>query len=561
MRKVRNKDWETRRLEADVLIIGGGTAGCYAAWTLRGSGLRVILAEKADIRRSGCLAAGVNAINAYINPGYTAEDYVDYVRRDAEGLIREDLVRTVAEGVNSAARDLEQLGLVFQKDEKGNYASRGARNVKINGENIKPVLAAAAAQDNVTVLNHVNITDYLLDRGRVCGARGFDVREPVAYELLAGAVICATGGAAGLFLPNHPGFSRHKMWYCPFNAGSGYAMGIRAGAEMTTFEMRFVALRCRDTIAPTGTIAQGVGARQVNREGACYESDYPRNTSGRVYGTTEENRQGRGPCRLDTAGITREQEENLYKAYLNMAPSQTLRWIESGNGPSAEGVEVEGTEPYVVGGHSACGYWVDVRRETTLPGLFAAGDVAGGCPQKYVSGAMVEGRIAAESAAEWCRSRPAPEYGSAGNAAAEYQAFFCSSGSLFTCRQVEEAMQQAMDRWAGGRTVDYRYSFGSLEKAAGRIRELQELWEGLQADDMDELLRIYELRDRLAVCQVLIAHMAARKETRWPGFGVNTDCPRISEQELSFVNSRMSGGEIRILRRPLEAGGIYEHTD
>lgn len=79
-----------------------------------------------------------------------------------------------------------------------------------------------------------------------------------------------------------------------------------------------------------------------------------------------------------------------------MAPSQTLKWLESGKNPSEQNVEIEGTEPYIVGGHTASGYWVDTDRETTIHGLFAAGDVAGGCPQKYVTGAMVEGEIAAK---------------------------------------------------------------------------------------------------------------------------------------------------------------------
>ena len=86
---------------------------------------------------------------------------------------------------------------------------------------------------------------------------------------------------AGLYRPNNPGFSRHKMWYPPFNTGAGYAMGIRSGAEMTTFEMRFIALRCKDTIAPTGTIAQGVGAKQVNSLGEVYETKYGLTTSER----------------------------------------------------------------------------------------------------------------------------------------------------------------------------------------------------------------------------------------------------------------------------------------
>ena len=181
-------------------------------------------------------------------------------------------------------------------------------------------------------------------------------------------------------------------------------MGIRSGAEMTTFEMRFIALRCKDTIAPTGTIAQGVGAKQVNSLGEVYETKYGLTTSERVYGTVMENLEGRGPCYLRTEGISPQQDESLRKAYLNMAPSQTLKWLEGSRGPASENVEIEGTEPYIVGGHTASGYWVDNGRRTTVKGLFAAGDVAGGCPQKYVTGALAEGEIAAESMTKYLKN-------------------------------------------------------------------------------------------------------------------------------------------------------------
>ena len=185
---------ERRRLTADVLIIGGGTAGCYAAMQLgRKPELAVIVAEKANIERSGCLAAGVNALNAYISGGHTPADYVEYARRDAEGIIRDDLMLTLAEDVNAVTEDLERLGLVILKDAEGRYVTRGWRNVKINGENIKPLLAGEVRrQKNVTVLNHVNITDLKVQQDtagkrRVTGAWGFSVREPVAYEITARA--------------------------------------------------------------------------------------------------------------------------------------------------------------------------------------------------------------------------------------------------------------------------------------------------------------------------------------------------------------------------------------
>ncbi len=282
------------KLSTDILIIGGGTAGCYAALTIsENSDKKVLICEKAHIKRSGCLAAGVNALNAYIVEGRTPQDYVDYAKKDADGIVREDLLLTMSEKLNEVTDRLEKLGLVILKDENGKYVTRGNRNLKINGENIKPILASAVEKTkNVEILNRVNITDFAVKNNKINGAYGIGIENDTFYIIEAKAVIVATGGAAGLYKPNNPGFSRHKMWYPPFNTGAGYAMGINAGAEMTTFEMRFIALRCKDTIAPTGTLAQGVGAKQVNSLGEVYETNYGLTTSQRVYGTINEKPRG-----------------------------------------------------------------------------------------------------------------------------------------------------------------------------------------------------------------------------------------------------------------------------
>ena len=556
-----------------MLIIGGGTAGCFAAVTLgRAGGVKVLVAEKADIRRSGCLAAGVNALNAYITEGHTPQFYADYAAKDAEGIVRSDLLLSMSERLDHVTQELEKMGLVILKDENGKYAARGDRNIKINGENIKLLLAAEVKKHkDVTVLNHVNITRLKTRRqgGKtaVCGACGFSVNEEIFYDINAKAVLCASGGAAGLYRPNNPGFSRHKVWYPPFNTGAGYAMGINAGAEMTTFEMRFIALRCKDTIAPTGTIAQGTGAKQVNSAGEVYESKYGFTTSRRVWAAVSETEAGRGPCYLKTRGMDPETEQDLLKAYLNMAPAQTLKWMEGGQGPSDENVEIEGSEPYVVGGHTASGYWVDKNRKTTLEGLYAAGDVSGGAPQKYVTGALAEGEIAAEAIYEFikgCRDSGAGEKASrskgacakegtsdAAAAKAELEAFLNNRPGPFSTDDLEEAMQKIMDNYAGGIGSGYRYNEASLKKAAENIRRLEELASYLAAQDMDDLLRIYELKDRLTVCRVLIAHLAARKETRWHSFAENADYPEKSGNWRCYVNSRMEDGEIKIIRRDL----------
>lgn len=566
------------RLTTDVLIIGGGTAGCYAALTIREkSDASIIIAEKANIKRSGCLAAGVNAINAYIVEGRKPEDYVEYAKKDADDIVREDLLLTMSERLNEVTARMEKLGLVILKDENGRYVARGNRNIKINGENIKPILADAVnSLENVTVINRLNITDYIVKDNTILGAVGFNIDTGEVYEIRAKKVLCATGGAAGLYKPNNPGFSRHKMWYPPFNTGAGFAMGINAGAEMTTFEMRFIALRCKDTIAPTGTIAQGVGAKQVNSLGEVYENRYGLTTSQRVYGTVRENIEGRGPCYLRTEGISSEQDESLKKAYLNMAPSQTLKWIESGKNPSEQNVEIEGTEPYIVGGHTASGYWVDTNRRTTINGLYAAGDVAGGCPQKYVTGAMAEGEIAAEDIVKELNRSDITENAFSQSTADEYADKLTDErikeyneylsredkDTIFSTEELEEAMQKVMDTYAGGIGSHYQFNEKQLKLAKEKIEQIKTLSEEANAKDYHELMFVYELKERLTVCQVLIEHLKARKETRWHSFAENLDYPEKSDEWLKYVNTRKVDGRIEVKYRNLVGRGeTYEHSN
>ena len=589
------------QLRTDVLIIGGGTAGCYAALTIgKASDAHIIVAEKAHIKRSGCLAAGVNAINCYILPNRTVQDYVDYATKDAEGIVRDDLLRTMCERVNGTVHELERLGLVILKDDQDNYVARGNRNIKINGENIKPILASAVESlEHCQIINQLVITDYIVKDNRIYGAVGFHKETGTIYEIEATYVICATGGASGIYKPNNPGFSRHKMWYSPFNTGAGYAMGILQGAEMTTLEMRFIALRCKDTIAPTGTIAQGVGAKQINGLGENYENVYGITTSQRVYGTVQEQVEGRGPCYLGTKGISSDQEQDLLKAYLNMAPSQTLRWVERGHGPATENVEIEGTEPYIVGGHTASGYWVDTHRETTIANLFAAGDVAGGAPQKYVTGALAEGEIAGDEIVRRYQERgevPSVEreawyketvdtivkrylaqvFSNDDSTQTRYNdssaqigtnigvelSYTNADSALARIEEQEQRLQDIMDIYAGGISQAYKYTEDSLGVAKSKLEALAKDVEQLQATTLHELSYLYELRDRIVVARALVAHLGGRKETRWHSFGEHGDYPNCSDEGLVYVNSVYKDGEFQVFQRPLvEKGDTYEHTN
>ncbi|MGB3367101.1 MAG: FAD-binding protein, partial [Acidaminobacteraceae bacterium] len=192
---------EVEIIETDVLIIGGGAAGCYASLELaKNKNIEVIIVDKANIERSGCLAAGINALNAYIGPNETADGYVDYVSREFNGVVREDLLKTIAEKLNEVTNRIEALGLPILKDDAGDYVMRGKRSVKINGEQIKPILARAVRDlESVQVMSYVNIFEYLLDQNRVIGAVGYDFKKNIFVFINSKVTICATGGAGGIY--------------------------------------------------------------------------------------------------------------------------------------------------------------------------------------------------------------------------------------------------------------------------------------------------------------------------------------------------------------------------
>lgn len=554
------------RWETDVLIIGGGAAGCYAAITVGKNGrYDAIVVDKANIKRSGCLAAGVNAINAYLDKDDNISDYVKYVKNEFQNIVREDLLYTIAERLEKVTKDLENMGLPFLKDESGKYIKRGKRSVKINGENIKPIISNKVREyKNIKVLEKVTIIDYIIKNNKVIGVVGIDSIKNDIVLIYAKAILCTTGGASGIYKPNSSGFSKHKMWYSPFNVGSGLAMGIRAGAEMTSFECRFIALRIKGTISPTGTIAQGIRATQINALGEEYLKKYvDKSTQTRLLATIIENKEGRGPCYLKTAGISIKEEKQLKLAYLNMAPAQVLKWFDNDINIKEENVEIEGTEPYIVGGHSSSGYWINKDRSTTIKGLYAAGDVAGGSPKKYVTGAMVEGEIAIESIVEYIDNRKIIKLDI--NEEEELRLLILNPlirVKLYEYRtkEVEELMQKTMDEYAGGITSYYEYSDNRLMIAEKEIERLSRIIEDTKVETYKELINFYELKDRLLIARVLIRHMLERKETRFKAYGQNISHKGIRDDYEVFINSILRNNKIQIIKRKINKGdGYIEH--
>ncbi|MEK7703034.1 MAG: adenylyl-sulfate reductase subunit alpha [Nitrospirota bacterium] len=570
---------EHKIIDTDILIIGGGTAGCMAAVEIKeqNPSLKVTILEKAHIDRSGCLAGGMNAINAYLNKGETPKSFTEYVKWDACGLIRDDLVESMAELFEYCVKKVEKWGLPILCNEDGSYQKRGRWNIKINGESLKPILAKAARASGAQIYNWIVTTNLLTHNNKVVGAVGFSLRSGAFYTVRAKATIMATGGAARLYRPNNPGDAAYKTWYCPYNTGAGYAMGIRAGAEMTSFEMRYIALRTKDTIAPTGTIALGVNSPQINAKGekfmatryAAYGGDHSP-TPYRTYGPMQEIKEGRGPVYLDTRGLSEKQVYDLKSAYLDMYPSMVLYWAANNIDPAKEPIEVQVTEPYIVGGHCQSGFWVDKNRKTTADGLYAAGDVSGGAPYKFVSGCWAEGVIAARAASEAVSKMEKSnlsaeeEIAAAGITTEEERTYgplhLHTHGSVrypLTPSEMEARLQKIMDQYAGGAATGYDMNEELLTLARERLSALPADCSQMTATDWHQLMKAHEVIDRVDVAQVLVEHLIYRKETRWPGYQTRVDYPNRDDAHwLKFVNSRREKGsnKIEMFTRPYEGG-------
>ena len=194
--------------------------------------------------------------------------------------------------------------------------------------------------------------------------------------------------------------------------------------------------------------------------------------------------------------------------------------------------------------------------------------MAGGCPQKYVTGALVEGEIAAldmirqiENDTDVILSDEDAER-LLEEKTSEYDAILKEKQTVFTTEQLEEAMQKVMDTYAGGIGAHYQFNEKQLQLADEKILQLMKLSENLNAGDYHELMFVYELRERLTVCRTLIAHLKARKETRWHSFAENLDYPEKSDEWLKYVNSVYKDGEYEVIYRELvKRGDVYEHRN
>jgi len=605
-------NFETVTIETDLLILGGGMASCgaavEAAYWAKKNNLKVTMVDKAAVDRSGAVAMGLSAINQYVGVkegDNTIEDYVNYVKQDLMGVARDDLVASIARHVDGSVHLFEKWGLPIWKAEDGSYVHEGRWQLMINGESYK-VIVAEAAKNNLgtdNIYERIFIVGPIIEDGELKGAYGFSVRDDKFYIFKARAVFVAMGGAVHVFKPRSTGEGLGRAWYPPWNSGSSAYFTLKAGAEMTCQEVRFIPVRFKDAYGPVGAWFLLFKSRATNAFGGEYMVERRDELENwKPYGMVKpipanlrnwlgmlDVMEGKGPIYMQTAEAIqkiadqykddpktykkkmKELESEAWEDFLDMTISQAILWAASDVQPEEKPSEIAAAEPYFIGSHSgASGAWVSGPEDLAPPeyfwgyenmcttkGLFAAGDATGASSHKFSSGSHAEGRIAAKAAIRYLvNENPAMPTVSDGTIEAlkektlkpldtysEHVGFTSQpdvNPNYILPKMFMFRLQKLMDEYAGGVGSQFTTSKMLCERGLELLGVLKEDAVHLGAPDLHELMRCWENVHRMYQAEAHVRTIMFREETRWPGYYFRADFPKLDNDNwLCFVNCIM----------------------
>ncbi len=501
-------------IECDVLVIGGGSAGAMAAIRAQemDPGQRVVIFEKGDIKYSGCIARGMDALNIVAVPGLsTPELYVESNRMACEGIMDEPVNYRMAQRSWQMLHKLESWDVCFPTDEKGNYEvlqvhPKGRFCVTMKEPELKAILSQRVQSLGVKVLNRTMGVQLLKSGERVTGAIGMNVRTGEIVVCKAKSVILTSGGTARFGLPNN-GYL-YGVYDFPGNTGDGYCLAYKAGAELSGFEYTLIYYIIKDINAPLLYITLTRGANLLNAFNEHREKDHPSIKSMLV-----EHHEGKGPLRIIMSHLPEEKIREIEDILFTTERPVQERFFK-GRGVDFRTGEIElwPTECFLCGGHGQTGVRVNENAETTVQGLYAAGDtslVARG----HLSGAFIIGEIAAESATEFAAStkRTDVETDQVSAFIRGKEERLDQSGNQIPIEEFEYKVRRLINDYVVPPKNDYK-----LNRALWWMdRFRKELRDMVRVGDIHDLFKVYEVENIIQCATMSAMASKERTESRW----------------------------------------------
>ncbi|MEM8501670.1 MAG: fumarate reductase/succinate dehydrogenase flavoprotein subunit [Cyanobacteria bacterium P01_D01_bin.1] len=534
-----------QNLQTDFLVIGGGTAGTMAGIKAKQTNpdADVLILEKANIRRSGAIAMGMDGVNTAVIPGNsTPEQYVREITIANDGVLNQKSVYQTGRWGYEVIQELESWGVKFQKDHEGNYDLKQVHRVgkyvlpMPEGKDLKKILTRQVKRHKVRVTNRVMATRVMVKDGRVIGAVGFDVRKGDFVVIQAKAVVLCTGACGRLGLPAS-GYL-YGTYENPTNAGDGYSMAYHAGAELTNIECFQINPLIKDYNGPAcAYVASPFGAYTANAEGNRFiNCDY---WSGQMMlETWKELNSGKGPVHLKMYHLDDDTISEIEQVlWANERPSRERFHAGRKENYRTHGVEMNISEIGLCSGHSASGVWVNEKAETTVPGLYAAGDMAS-VPHNYMIGAFVSGRISGINAMEYVRDLEHAEP-DAGFLEAEKARIYAPLGRPdgVPHTQVEYKLRRYVNDY-----LQPPKSPTNMDIGLAAFERYHTTLDMMGARDPHELMRCMEVHFIRDCAEMAARASLYRKESRWGLYHYRLDYPEKNDEEW-FCHANLKKGE------------------
>ena len=507
---------EQQIIKTDVLCIGGGTAGLMAAIRAGELGASVIVAEKGNTKRSGAGRAGNDHFWCYI-PEVHGPDISPIIKKwqTATRVIPRDttFIRTREEKSFDIIKLWDSWGIPMKYNGKYEFAGFGYPGLmltalKYQGHEQKPILTREAIKRGVNIMNRVMVFDLLCDNG-IIGAIAFDTREQKMIIFQAKSVILSTGGVARMYKSAVQGLigGTHE----PFTTtGDGRAMAYRAGAELVDVELTYPHIGPKYfALCGQGTWVGIVKDALGNRIGP-YVTQPDRRYGDVIlthYPTILEDyyQSGRGPVYMDCAGISEEDYQYMIHFLKHEGNAALVRHMEEECiDPRKSPVEIMRYELKSIGG-----VYYDEKGETSLKGLFAAGDeIFGG-----IANAAIFGWIAGENAVKHAKAAELSDLANVNSKIKQTKDIvegIINRDSGGDWKEFNFALQQTMDDYCG-----YVRSQTLLKAGINHLNRIkQKAYSTMMAKDQWQLTRCLEVLNLLDLCEATFIAADERKETR-----------------------------------------------
>jgi succinate dehydrogenase/fumarate reductase flavoprotein subunit len=544
---------ETRFIEADVLIIGGGSAGCMAANRVLelNPRLKVVIFEKGDIKYSGSIARGMDALNVVAIPNFTTPElFVESNTLACGGILDVPPGFEMARRSFDLLKKLESWGVYFPVDEKGNYRTlqmhpKGKFLTAMEEPNLKVMMSRFVVERGTLVVNRTMGIRLLLDSGRVAGAVGIDVRTGDLVVCTSKTVILSSGGQARFGLPNSGHL--YGTFDFPGNTGDGFVMGFEAGASLTGMEYHQRVTIIKDLNCPLLSICVVRGGKMLDvldnllMQWECW--DFAKANHAALAGL--------GPLRIRLSHLPNEKIQEIESILFNTErPVQERFFKRRKIDFRTHDIELYPTEVQLCGGHGLSGLVVNERAETSIPGLYAAGDVS--CVAKgYLTGAFVFGEIAAEQAVSFAVSQGAPKVDSiqVENLRKKIGKRIARSDKKIDVRDIEFKVRRLINDYLVSPKNAYKLNRW-LEWADVFRKELDQ---EVATENVHDLVKSFEVENIIKCATFSAIASLERKESRWGNAHQRTDFPNPDDQSwLCHVDLQKGGDqEVKAFKRPL----------